>query len=408
MPRRSAPWSWPLADDGLFPPIVVRIAHTTRLASRLNGGVFFAQLGLLAELRRQGAPDDRFELFGAGAVGDRGGATLQETVPVHVCDLRGPAAVGWAPTLPRELARFSPEVVHSHGLWAYHSWASGRYGGKAGLPSLVSPHGMLESWALSQSRLRKKIAWTLFERGHLADASAIHALNGAEAAVIRNLGLKAPIVVIPNGVSLPRLAPRRSQEGKTLLFLGRLHPKKGLLPLIEAWCALASQPGGTEDWRLAIGGFDEQGFEGELRRKASARGAPKSLAFLGPLWGEAKERALAEADAFILPSFSEGLPVAVLEAWARAKPVLMSSGCNLPEGFEAGAAWRAEPDAEMLIAALRELFGAGSDRLEALGAAGRGLVERRFAWTVIAQNMLRVYKAAVARQPMPADLAYPG
>lgn len=384
----------------------MRIAHTTRLVSRLNGGVFFAQVGLLAELCRQGAPEDRFELFGGVEGREKTDEAFWGEVPVHPCENRGPKALGWLAGLEAKLARFGPDLVHCHGLWAYHSWVSGRLCGKAGIPSIVSPHGMLDPWALSLSRLKKRLAWFLFEGGHLANATALHALNEAEAEAIRRLGLDTPIVVVPNGVALPPpdIAPAR--RNKTLLFLGRLHPKKGLLPLIEAWCALSASAEGTFGWTLQIAGIDEGGFENELRKQVSVSGSPSSISFLGPLWGAAKQKALAESSAFVLPSYSEGLPMAVLEAWAHGKPVLMSRACNLPEGFSEGAAWEVEPSAPRLYSALRSFFSASEAELDQAGAAGRALVEHRFSWHAVARNMLRVYAAAAARQPLPSDLIY--
>lgn len=378
------------------------------MVSRLNGGVFFAQLGLLGELRRLGASGDRYELFGGADACEKEDESLWGGVPVHACARRGPAALGWLPSLRRELGSFAPALVHSHGLWSHASWASGQFCRKEGIPLLVSPHGMLDPWALALSRTKKKMAWALFEHTNLAQAVALHALNAAEAASIRRVGLTVPVIVIPNGVSLPPLWENPARENKTLLFLGRLHPKKGLLPLLEAWLSLATDMGGTQGWTLQIAGFDENGFEKQLRALAGASSHADSIVFLGPLWGERKAKALAEASAFVLPSYSEGLPMAVLEAWSYAKPVLMSQACNLPEGFKARAAWEAEPEVEQLRAVLQRLFSADQAELDASGAAGRLLVERRFSWASVAKDILRVYTAAVARQPLPADLVYPG
>jgi poly(glycerol-phosphate) alpha-glucosyltransferase len=202
--------------------------------------------------------------------------------------------------------------------------------------------------------------------------------------------------------------------------LGRIHPKKGLVNLLKAWAEIqrTEDIGQRAEWVLAIAGWDQGGHEAELKRLASeldlawaerkaqsaergtnrtspsALGAsrPISLLFTGPLFGPDKESAYVNCDAFILPSFSEGLPMAVLEAWAYGKPVLMTPECNLPEGFAANAALRIEPNAESMVQGLRELFQTPDSSLFALGARGRELVASRFAWPKIAADMKSVYE----------------
>jgi poly(glycerol-phosphate) alpha-glucosyltransferase len=202
---------------------------------------------------------------------------------------------------------------------------------------------------------------------------------------------------------------RREGGRKTLLFLGRLHPKKGLTGVLEAWAALGSRA--VEGWRLEIAGWDQGGHEAELKRLASDLGigwadvrgregedgtgsadGAASVFFSGPAFGEAKDGLLRRADAFILPSFSEGLPMSVLEAWAYRLPVLMTDYCNLPEGFAAGAARRIGTDADSIGAGLRALFTETGDGLREMGGKGRALVESRFTWRQVAEQMGEVYR----------------
>ena len=212
---------------------------------------------------------------------------------------------------------------------------------------------------------------------------------------------------------------------KVLLYLGRIHPKKGLVNLIKAWAAVQGSQGPMRDsrapsWLLAIAGWGQDGHEAELKRLATGLGirwaevrqpsagtAGKisrvdrswvpdsqqgvSLLFAGPQFGEAKSECYRNCDAFILPSFSEGLPMAILEAWAQAKPVLMSPECNLPEGFAVEAAIRIEPNPESIAKGIQDLFAAPCAALLALGENGRRLVSKRFAWPLIAGDMKAVY-----------------
>jgi poly(glycerol-phosphate) alpha-glucosyltransferase len=227
----------------------------------------------------------------------------------------------------------------------------------------------------------------------------------------------------------------RSSQRKVLLYLGRIHPKKGLVNLLRAWSkvqsgkgsALGSSPSALSapEWVLAIAGWDQGGHEAELKRLCDELGIkwsdvrehrePNSISafsfqdfsicFLGPLFGRDKESAYANCDAFILPSYSEGLPMVVLEAWAYGKPVLMTPECNLPEGFAANAALRIEQsaagrgqraeDRRSIEDGLRQLLAARDSELAALGANGRALVAEKFTWPKIAADMLSVYRWVV-------------
>lgn len=416
---------------------------------------------------------------------------------------KGPRRFGYAPDLERQLEAFNPDVVHTHGLWTYTSVVSSRWQRRTGRPVIIHPHGMLDPWAVRNAAWKKRVAGWLFEYRHLRNAACLRALCDSEADAIRAFGLKNPVAVIPNGMDLPDLVessslrvdgitsqlstavsqPQAAASPRTLLYLGRIHPKKGLANLIRAWAvayAADARRQKTEDsdpssvlrpatpigsgptsdfdsdlsahsslhpsyliphhspapWRLAIAGWEEGGHEAELKRLCNELGlawndardqkakdgghTAASVSFLGPQFGEAKAACYRECDAFVLPSFSEGLPMVVLEAWAYGKPVLMTPECNLPEGFAAGAAIRIETNVESIAAGLRKLFAlsassshsspltphtpsAGGDGhpssglslqasdLVAMGARGRELVRTRFTWPKIAADLRDVY-----------------
>ncbi|NJM38461.1 MAG: glycosyltransferase, partial [Akkermansiaceae bacterium] len=239
-----------------------------------------------------------------------------------------------------EFLQNSPlDLLHTHGLWADTSRAVTQVGRRRKIPWLVSPHGMLDPWALANSGWKKRIARLLFEDAHLKNAACLHALCQSEMESIRAFGLRGPICTIPNGVSLPDFEKKSDDSGKkSLLFLGRLHPKKGLVNALEAWAKL---PKTTRNaWQFLVAGWDQGGHGDELKQLSRERGISDSVEFLGSVFGQAKADLLSRADAFILPSFSEGLPIAILEAWAYRLPVVMTDFCNLPEGFQAGAAMR--------------------------------------------------------------------
>ena len=313
-----------------------------------------------------------------------------------LCPSFGPAAFGYSPSLLQALRLAKLDLLHVHGLWMYPSVAAPRWSGRERRPYIVSPHGMLDLWALRNSAWKKRIAELLYERRCLEGAACLHALTTAEADAIRAFGLRNPICVVPNGVDLPTgsapdppdWALQLPAGTQVLLYLGRIHPKKGLAALLHAW---ASARIGRSSWRLVLAGWDQNGHAADLEQLSRALGIAGTVSFIGPQFGAQKLASYAAAHAFILPSLSEGLPAAVLEAWSHRLPVLMTGQCNLPEGFEAGAALPIEPASESIAAGLRTLASMPDSVLVEIGARGRRLVEKRFAWSAVAQQFLTVY-----------------
>jgi poly(glycerol-phosphate) alpha-glucosyltransferase len=207
------------------------------------------------------------------------------------------------------------------------------------------------------------------------------------------------------------LLSKFADDRKILLYLGRLHPKKNLANLLRAWKQrLDSHPSMTENWVLAVAGWHQAGHERMLKHLADELDLPfldasdprsvgttattgsTSVAFLGPRFGADKSECYRACDAFILPSFSEGLPMTVLEAWAHAKPVLMTPECNLPEGFAAGAALQIGTGPEEIATGLKQLTEMTNDGRIAMGDRGRTLVSTKFSWHQIGEHMRSVYE----------------
>ena len=162
---------------------------------------------------------------------------------------------------------------------------------------------------------------------------------------------------------------------------------------MNAWAAVRrSAPVQAEGWHLGIAGWDQAGHEAQLQAQAKSADVSDSVHFLGPLFGEAKAAAYRCADAFVLPSFSEGLPMAVLEAWACSLPVLMTPQCNLPEGFAVDAALPIEPDAASIAQGLAKLFEMSPSSRRQMGERGRKLVTERFSWPNVAASLSQVYQ----------------
>jgi poly(glycerol-phosphate) alpha-glucosyltransferase len=263
---------------------------------------------------------------------------------------------------------------------------------------------MLDPWAFAQHRRRKSLLWWAYEHRSLQRAAALQALCPAEAQALRALGLRSPIALIPNGVALPNPVTSKGtphpappwtnaipSEAKVLLFLGRFHHKKGLDPLLTVWQSVVA-PAARAGWWLALVGYGDQGALECQVEHSQAQGELSRVSVLGPVFGAEKTAALHNASAFVLPSFSEGLPMAALEAMAHRLPCLLSTACNLPDAFSLGAALRAEPDPDALATSLLLLFALSQPERAAMGAAGHSLVRKNFSWPRVAEQTLELYQ----------------
>lgn len=363
----------------------MRIALIADSISRTNGGIAPVMYALAGKIAAQGHEVCLFGTDDSYAAGDCTAAG----VAWHTAPALWRKGIRYAPGLKRLLREFAPDLVHIHGIWCYAELAAA----DMHLPYIVSPHGMLDPWALKNSQWKKKIFAALFEHRVFENAAAIHALCKAEAEETEVFHPGKRIVTIPNGIDLPpESSPFPAVDGKKeLLFLGRLHPKKGAAGLIQAFGQL--QP---ENWRLVIAGWDQNNYAMELHRLA-AQFPQADIIFPGPLFGEAKANAFRRSRAFILPSFSEGLPMTVLEAWAYGLPTLLTDFCNLPEGVAAGAAFRIEPEVEKLCRRLEAFFAEPDDVLLRMGGCARELAAHKFSWDGISESFLKLYASILDR-----------
>jgi glycosyltransferase involved in cell wall biosynthesis len=303
------------------------------------------------------------------------------------------------------------DVVHNHSLWMLPNSYSSRIAARHSKPVVITAHGALEPWALQNSGWKKRLVGRWFQSAELRAADCIHVNSHAEVAGIREYGLTCPIAVIPNGINMPdlrELSPEESLDrrypevrGKRIaLFMARLHEKKGLGHLIPAW-AIAAQA--FPDWHLVVAGPDD-GFEQETRRLVASHGVADRVTFTGALQGTRKLAALAAADLFVQPSFSEGFSMAILEAMAVRLPVLMTPGCNFPAAAPAGAAVVVDPDVDSTAAGLQQLLSTSDAERQRMGADGRKLVEDRYTWDTVARQTLDLYRWLCSGGPQPESV----
>jgi glycosyltransferase involved in cell wall biosynthesis len=290
-----------------------------------------------------------------------------------------------APHLVREA-----DVVHGHGLYVGSNFIFGREARRQGKPLVYHVQGMFDPWILRRSRWKKKLVHFFFEERNVRACRLWRALTGKEADQIRSLGFTAPVVVAPNGVHLEdydvvlpthgrsRLnLPERIQTKRWLVFMARLHPKKGLDLLLPAWSRMTHQ---HQDWELIIAGPDEGGYLATIKSLISQLKLESNTTLPGPVTGQTKLDLLKEADLFILPSYSEGLPVAVLEAMACHLPVVATHEANIPELETEGGGWLCETNIDSVHQKLSQALECSEAEQKSRGLAARALVERRYTW----------------------------
>ena len=373
---------------------MLKIAHIINSLDPLDGGPPIVVVRLAAELARQGH-DVRIISHPAPYAQQRIDAMIGSLPGANQVRYQTISAPGRferlvSAVMDNQLAQLLADVqiVHLHGVWD-------------GIPYVVAPHGMLDPWSLSQKAFKKKLALLLGYRAMLNRAAFLHLLNVDERQLLAPLGLKCDTEVIANGISpeefleLPPAGSFRAihpelGQSAYILFLSRLHFKKGLDLLAHAFAELCRY---NREIRLVVAGRDE-GAEQAFRGQIQAAGLTQRVHLVGPIFGKEKLAALVDASCFCLPSRQEGFSIAILEALACGRPVVISDACHFPEvaANHAGGVVPLEPWA--IAAALSHLL-ADPARAEAMGAGARDWVLQQYTWPAIAAQLVAAYERLI-------------
>ena len=278
------------------------------------------------------------------------------------------------------------DLIHLHGMWSPLLAVGALVANRNGLPLIISPHGCLEPWALGYKHRKKWFALKTYQGLVMRSASLFVATADQEADSIRRLGFQQPVAIIPNGVDVG-VAPRHNAhvDFKTILFLSRIHPIKGLPDLVEAW-AIVRRPG----WRIVIAGGDEQGYRSKIENLIRARGLESDFVFVGFVDGARKQACFEMADIFVLPTYSENFGIAVAEALASELPVITTTGAPWHDLVKHQCGWWVEPGLKGISNALNEAMECDPGELRQMGQRGRQLVIDKYSWTKIGADALEV------------------
>jgi glycosyltransferase involved in cell wall biosynthesis len=304
----------------------------------------------------------------------------------------GPRKLGGSPVMRKWLqAQASSgniDLIHNHSLWMMPNVYPGPICWATGVPLILSPRGTLSRWAMQSGSLVKKFFWPLVQRPVLENTACFHATAYSEYDDIRRLGFRQPIAVIPNGVDMPMVRGNKSETGRTLLFLGRIHPVKGLDMLLPAWKILQLR---FPEWRLQIVGPDNRGHQEKMQTLAQNLGLHR-IEFCGPRYGEAKIQTYADADLFVLPTYSENFGMAVAEALAAGIPAVVTKGAPWAGLVEQQAGWWVDTNAEALVAGLEAAMAKSRSELSQMGQNGKTWMATEYSWTEIGKRMLQTYE----------------
>lgn len=280
-------------------------------------------------------------------------------------------------------------LIHNHGLWLRSGHDTVRYAATNKVPVVQSPRGMLSLWAKHHKMWKKRLAWAAYQKKDLSLVDAFHATSPEEKEAIRESGWQQPVAVIPNGVPLvdkPPSPERPETETRTLLFLSRIDVVKGIPLLLEAWARLA-----PKNWRLVIAGNDYGGHLIEVKKLIGTLGISDTVRYVGPAYGEEKDRLLRTANLFVLPSYSENFGIAVAEALQYGLPVIASKGTPWQALVERGCGWWVAPTVEGIMSALEDAISLSDETRGKMGAMGQQLVEEKYLWGKVAEQMSEFY-----------------
>ncbi|KQS93357.1 hypothetical protein ASG21_12630 [Chryseobacterium sp. Leaf394] len=297
----------------------------------------------------------------------------------------------YSKTLNIELQKKDADLYHGHGIWNLPIHQMAKNARKKNKPYLISIRGMLEPWSLKQSKLKKKLAMLMYQHRDLKLASCLHATGQMEVESIRNLGYKNPIANIPNGINIneyPQKEYQRKRE-KTILFLSRIHPKKGIEILIEAWQLLDESI--IENWKVKIAGNGDQAYINILKQEIASKKLDNKIDIIGSKFGTEKLEIYHNADLFVLPTYSENFGIVVAEALSCGIPVITTTGTPWKdlEDYKAGS-W-IDIGVDSLRATLEEYLQKDSSELEEMGKNGRRLVEDKYSIESVGKQFLELY-----------------
>ena len=377
----------------------MKILHTISGLNFSSGGPSLSVYLLVKELRNKRI-DAQILTFEPNDINDK---LISEEYFIKTIKAPNSLKLGYSKIFLKYLRdNCSYDIYHGHGLWQMpiHNMAS--IARSKNKPYLITPRGMLEPWSLKQSKLKKKLAFILYQYKDIGQANCIHSTSKMEEENIRRLGFKNPIAVIPNGINLseyPMNKMREPNSKRTILFLSRIHPKKGIELLIEAWSKIEKNL--RKNWTIKIAGNGEEVYVNNLTQVIKKNSLESDIEIIGAKFGEDKINTYLQADLFILPTYSENFGMVVAEALACGLPVITTKGAPWEELITKNAGWWIDIGVEPLVKALTEAMSLSDEERKQMGLNGRKLVEENYSIESVAQKMIQLYEWVLYKKEKP-------
>ncbi len=288
----------------------------------------------------------------------------------------------------------TPDVVHINCCWTPQCSFVQKWAQSLGYRVVLTPHGMLEPWILKRNYWIKKLpALVLYQRRAIEKADILHATAISERGNLLALGYNRNIEIVPNGVEVKNIKLKQSwAKSKKILFLSRLHPKKGIEFLISAAALLKSE---LEGYEFIIAGEGESSYITHLKQKSKVLGVEPIFNFCGGVYGDKKWELFRTADIFVLPTYSENFGIVVAESLASGTPVLTTTGTPWEELNTHKCGWCVEPTQESITEALRQAISTPSEELHAMGERGRKLMLQNYSTDAVAESMVEMYNRCI-------------
>lgn len=378
----------------------MKIAHSVFSVASNSGGIGPVVQGLTSALKANADIDPVTYVPTNGASDDYVGDLVK-------FNCWGPAQHCISPELVTRLANDKIDLIHCHGIWTFLARTNLAWR-KSGNPCVISPHGMTMPAAMQYSRWKKNLVWPWLEKPNLEKANCLHALSSVEAASIRALGIKTPVVLIGNGIDLPGKASNqvanaaRNDGVRTMLYLGRIHPIKGLDKLIGAWQSQANDAK-AKMWRLQIVGWGPDDYVRKIKNQIAD---DESVVFTGPLFGDQKHEAMNRANAFVLPSSSEAFPIALMEAWSHGLPAVATKTCNVLGETGESTSLFVEDSQQAIQAGIQQTVELSDEQRQTMGDRARAIVDADYSWPTIAKKFNSVYRWLLGDGDDPTDLMF--
>lgn len=385
----------------------MHIAHVIQYIGKNFGGPVAGMAAMTAGLAAQGRA---VEVYSTHRLQEGQIITLAPGLISHVCEDVSLGILRHSALLWETLEKASCSLIHSHGLWGDPNRCAAVMARRKKVPHLLGTSGMLEPNALKRSSWKKLIVRKLFQDRALREASCLLANSEKEYQDIRSYGLSNPVALIPNPVYSPDTVSNQVTSAdvlsrfpvgagkKSLVFLGRIHPVKGVHRLVDAWCQLEAY---HDTWNLIIAGPDEGSFQSTIEDAIRKGGCAGSVHFTGSLDDRWKWGLLQHSDLFVMPSDYENFGIAIVEALLAGLPVITTTRTPWQILCDRRAGWIVEPDTGALIGVLNEALSMDQRSLKEMGARGQ-LIGKTFAPEVIADQLVTVYEWLLGRGDRPS------